>query len=77
MLKTKVKSIQRQLNKISKFNMDHVFIVDVEDGNYIVKLHGKVVCEGNEQVFNAFGQQYKGTGSVFIISDIPRQPEHV
>lgn len=73
MLKTKVKSIQRQLNKISKFNMDHVFIVDVEDNEkYIIKSGGEVVCAGDEQVFIAFKRKYKDSKSVFIIDDIPK-----
>jgi hypothetical protein len=72
-LKNRVKALEKRLEKMSKGKMNQIFFVDLEeDENYIVRLCGKVVCEGDRKAFEAYQEKYNGSGSVFIIDDIPR-----
>lgn len=73
MLKHKVKSLQKEMNKIIKNKMTGVFFVGIQEGEYIVKAAGdNLVFQGDKESFDSFTQRY-GEGTVFIIDDIPRE----
>lgn len=69
MLKSKVKSLQKEFNRISRFTTNKVYLVDVEVVEYIIWCDGKEMLRCNQVEFDDFEQ--KRPGSIFIINDIP------
>lgn len=70
MLKQKLKSLQKDINKL-KPKINRVFFADLKDGEYTVHVAGKEapVFQGNEDAFQNWKAKYPD--SVFIINDIP------
>ncbi|MEH7440479.1 hypothetical protein V7182_23815 [Neobacillus drentensis] len=71
MLKNKVKSLQKELTRISNSKMNGVYFVDFWDEVFVIKAAGgKNIFQGSHQEYKEFISKYEK--SVFIVDDIPR-----
>lgn len=73
MLKNKVKSLQKEIKRISNSKMEGVYFVQFWDEIFIIQAaNNKSIFQGNYQEYKEFISKHGN--SVFIIDDIPRAP---
>jgi hypothetical protein len=73
MLKNKVRSLQKELNRINNSKMNGVYFVDFWDEVFVIRAAGgKSLFQGNQQEYKEFISKYEK--SVFVVDDIPRTP---
>lgn len=71
MLKNKVKSLQKEMKRISNSKMNGVYFVEFWDEIYLIKAAGgKSIFQGSREEYKDFISKYEK--SVFIVDDIPR-----
>jgi hypothetical protein len=74
MLKSKLKGLEKRLDKLNKNKINGVFFVGIEEGQYIIKGGPglKTYLQGDKEEYEKFMKKHD-EGSVFIIDDIPRE----
>lgn len=71
MLKHKVKSLQKDIKRITTNKMNGVYFVHFWDEVFAIQAAGgKTIFQGSREEYNSFIKNYEK--AVFIIDDIPR-----
>jgi hypothetical protein len=72
MLKNKLKSLQKEIQKVSQTKANEVYFVGIEGSEYSVKSSGnRMTFKGTKDEYEAFLERHDK--SVFIVDDIPRE----
>lgn len=71
----KLKSLEKEIKKISSRQMTGVFFVNIVDGDYVIQgtPSGNIVFQGDKESYKTYIS--KRSEAIFIVDDIPRSPD--